>query len=553
MKDVLLAAHDRRQFLRGALGLGGGVAALAAGCAESKPAAPAPANPTPAPANPTPAPAAGPALAPVLAAAPATPPPPALPDGLDPAHFHLHNPRPLALEARRSALGRSVITPTSRFFVRNNLPMPDASILDDRLGWAVELKGVAKPGRITVAELQQLPAETIAAVVQCSGNGRKFFAHGPSGSKWATGAAGCAMWTGVRLADVVQRFGGAVEGMAFLTSTGGEPIPEGVEPESVRVERSIPLEKAMRDAMLVWEMNGAPIPLTHGGPLRLLVPGYYGCNQIKYVRELAFTAEQTRCKIQHSGYRLRPIGEKGGPAQPSMWRMNVKSWVFGPGADDEPVLAGAVQFYGAALSGERGVRGVEVSLDEGKTWQPARWTGPDLGPAAWRTFAFEATLPPGEHRIYSRATDTEGDVQPEARTENERGYGHNGWRDHGLTVKVVQTLPKPAREQAAGAGQGAAAAPAVALDSATLSDEGRAGKALVQKTVQPACGACHTLGDAGLAGTVGPNLDAMRPDVAQVVSAVSNGVGAMPSFKGMLSEAQIRQIATYVVEATRAR
>lgn len=86
---------------------------------------------------------------------------------------------------------------------------------------------------------------------------------------------------------------------------------------------------------------------------------------------------------------------------------------------------------------------------------------------------------------------------------------------------------------------------------ATLSDVGKQGKALVQNGVQPACGACHTLGDAGLAGSVGPNLDALQPTMAQVQSAVRNGVGAMPAFKGTLTEAQIEQIARYVVEATR--
>ncbi|MCB9737890.1 MAG: molybdopterin-dependent oxidoreductase [Deltaproteobacteria bacterium] len=427
--------------------------------------------------------------------------------------------------------------------------MPDAAILDDRLAWTVAFTGVAAPRAISLAELQQMPSETVAAVIQCSGNGRKFFAHGPSGSKWATGAAGCALWTGVRVADVVAAMGGATAGAGFMTSTGGETLPEGVDPLSVRVERSIPSAKGLQDAMLVWEMNGEPIPLTHGGPVRLLVPGYYGCNQIKYVRSIAFTSEQTRCKIQHSGYRLRPIGEHGGPDQPSMWRMNVKSWLFGPGADDEPVLAGKVQLYGAALSGERGVRKVEVSLDGGESWSEAQLHGPDLGAAAWRIFGFEATLAPGTHTVHTRATDSEGEVQPEARQENERGYGHNGWRDHGLQLTVVAKLP-PRRKKAA-ATAATAAGPAIARDSAKLSVDGKAGKALVQTGVQPACGACHTIGDAGLGGTVGPNLDVLQPTAEQVQSAVRNGVGAMPAFKGALSEAQIRQIATYIVEATK--
>ena len=131
-------------------------------------------------------------------------------------------------------------------------------------------------------------------------------------------------------------------------------------------------------------MNGEPIPITHGGPLRLVVPGYFGCNQIKYVKALAFSLEQSKAKIMKTGYRYRPIGEKGQQNQPSMWRMPVKSWVNGPGADGAEVLAGQVHFHGVAFSGERGVSHVEVSLDDGKTWSTAEIYGPDMGTNAWK-------------------------------------------------------------------------------------------------------------------------------------------------------------------------
>ena len=178
-----------------------------------------------------------------------------LPDSLQRRHFHVHNKRPLALETRRSEMGVGVITPLSRFFVRNNLPRPSDSILDNRLAWTLRVSGVVRPGQIRLAELQQLGAETLTTVIQCSGNGRAFFEHGPSGSSWATGAAGCAMWTGVRVSDVLTHFGGPVEGAAFVTSTGGEPLPEGVDRDAVVVERSIPLEKGLADCFLVWELS----------------------------------------------------------------------------------------------------------------------------------------------------------------------------------------------------------------------------------------------------------------------------------------------------------
>ena len=397
----------RRAFLRGLLRTTG-IAAVAACAPASEGSAP------PVPEAPVPEPAGEPEL----------------PDGLDARHFHVHNRSPLALETRRSAMGAGLITPRARFFVRNNLPRPDAAILDDPDAWALEVAGVAGARAITLGELKTLGLEMEAVVIQCSGNGRKFYAHGPSGSQWATGAAGCAMWTGVRVSTLLAHLGGVVDGVRYLTATGGEVLPEGVDRDTVIVERSIPIEKGQADAMLVWEMNGEPIPLTHGGPLRLVVPGYFGCNQIKYIKRLAATVEQTTAKIQRSGYRLRPIGEKGSPDFPSMWRMPVKSWLHGPGADGQAVLAGPVTFFGVALSGERGVEQVEVSLDGGATWQTARFRGPDLGPNAWRAFTFTTELGVGAHTLVSRATDTAGDVQPEAREENERGYGHNGWADH---------------------------------------------------------------------------------------------------------------------------
>lgn len=485
--------------------------------------------------------------APTPAAAPPTPAPEpvdnSLPDGLDRAHFHVHNEGPLSLEMRRGAHGRGLLTPNDRFFVRNNLPRPSDSILDDRDAWTVELAGVGSPRSITLAELKTLGLATEAVTLQCSGNGRAFFDHGPSGSPWATGAAGCALWTGVRLRDVLAHLGGVDAKAAYLTSTGGEALPEGVDRDTVVVERSIPIEKALKDAILAWDMNGTPIPLTHGGPLRLIVPGYFGVNHIKYVRRIAATVAQTTAKIQKKGYRFRPIGESGADSQPSMWRMPVKSWLNGPGTDGYSVVAGRVVFHGVALSGERGVAKVEVSTDGGQTWTDASFEGPDMGPNAWRAFSFATELPVGSHTVHTRATDTAGDVQPELRVENERGYGHNGWRDHGITVVVTKTkeaLPEEPVPVATPEDSG----PVV------LSDAGERGKKVFMSEAEPSCGVCHTLSDAGTKGAVGPNLNALKPDLARVESAVTEGVGAMPGFGGRLSPEQIKDLATYVAEAT---
>ncbi|HCJ00435.1 MAG TPA: sulfite oxidase, partial [Sulfitobacter sp.] len=107
---------------------------------------------------------------------------------------------------------------------------------------------------------------------------------------------------------VIDAMGGADADAVYLTGTGGEDIPQGLPPESIQVERSVP-KAAMDRAILAWEMNGEPVPLAHGGPLRLIIPGYYGVNNIKYLKRLALTVEESPNKIQQTGYRVRPVGE----------------------------------------------------------------------------------------------------------------------------------------------------------------------------------------------------------------------------------------------------
>ncbi|NMM81830.1 sulfite oxidase [Acidovorax sp. SRB_14] len=341
------------------------------------------------------------------------------------------------LETRRGAFGTSVITPTDQLYIRNNLPAPDAAIVANRDAWEISVSGVKSPRKLTVGELKALGLETVAMVLQCSGNGRGFFPSKPSGTPWTVGAAGCVVWSGVPVRAVAEALGGVADGMRFMTGTGGEKLPEGIDPKSIVVERSVPAA-AMQDALLAWEMNGAPIPLAHGGPLRLIVPGYTGVNNIKYIRQLAFTAQESDAKIMSHGYRMTPPGGKGDPSQPSVQEMSIKSWINGPLPDDGQIAAGApVQIHGVAFGGLHAVKGVEVSIDGGKTWQAARFVGPDLGKYAWRQFVLQAKLPAGTHTLASRAADTAGNVQPETRGENQSGYNNSSWADHAVKVTAA--------------------------------------------------------------------------------------------------------------------
>jgi sulfite oxidase len=340
------------------------------------------------------------------------------------------------IETKRSAYGTSIITPTDRLYIRNNLPAPDASIVANRDAWTVSVEGVRQPRTLTVAELKSMGLETVATVLQCSGNGRGYFPGKPSGTKWTIGAAGCVIWSGVPVRNVVAALGGLAEGARFMTGTGGETLPAGLDPKSIVVERSVPL-RAFEDALLAWEMNGEPVPHAHGGPLRLVVPGYSGVNNIKYIKQLAFTPAETEAAIQKTGYRISPPGAKGDPSHPSVWEMDVKSWINGPAPEAGPVRAGWTQIHGVAMGATRALRRVDVSLDGGRTWREARLLGPDLGRFAWRQFVLPVRLEPGQYLLASRAQDVQFNWQVDATPENGGGYLNSGWRAHALPIIVV--------------------------------------------------------------------------------------------------------------------
>lgn len=340
------------------------------------------------------------------------------------------------LETKRGALGTGVVTPLQQLFVRNNLPPPDESVLADRDAWTVAVEGVARPATLSLRELKSMGLETVAMVLQCSGNGRALYAGKITGAPWTVGAAGCVMWSGVPLRVVAQKLGGVADRMVFITGTGGETLPEGVDPKDAVVERSVPI-MALGHALLAWEMNGVPLPLAHGGPLRLVFPGYQGINNIKYVKRLAFTETESNARIMSHGYRLTPLGAQPSPGQISVWETELKSWIDFPTAESAQLGSGTVLVHGVAFGGGgRPLKRVDVSVDGGRSWVEAKLTGPDLGPFAWRQFVLPVQLGPGTHTLASRATDVLGNQQPERCIANLHGYNNTSWADHAVQVAV---------------------------------------------------------------------------------------------------------------------
>lgn len=339
------------------------------------------------------------------------------------------------MELKREYMGLGSVTPTKHLYVRNNLNPPSEDIVQDPDAWAIEISGVGQPMRTTLGELKRLGLTSVTMVLQCSGNGRGYFPHKPSGSPWREGAAGCVTFTGVPVKLVAQALGGVASDAKYITGTGGEEIPEGIDPKTVMVERSVPLS-TLDDAILAWELNGEPLPLAHGGPLRLIVPGYMGVNNIKYIKHLAFTADQSPANIQQNSYRFTPVGVKGSPEAPSMWTVPVNSWLTTPLPSDRAPQAGRLQLAGVAFGGAHPLTRVEVSVDGGQTWQTAQWFGPDMGPFAWRHFVLPVELKAGTYQIATRATNSEGEEQPRERLENERGYNNNSWLDRSIELVV---------------------------------------------------------------------------------------------------------------------
>ena len=362
---------------------------------------------------------------------------PAYVEWKDPNALIIHSDQ--TLEMKRDLFGSSLITPDDRLFVRNNVKAPPDSIAADRDGWRVEFAGVKEPKTLTVGELKRMGVVTVATVLQCSGNGRKYFMdkltgdQKMSGTPWTVGASGCVIWSGVPLKTVIDALGGQVAGVKYITGTGGEEIPAGLNPKDLVVERSVPLSN-LENVILAWEMNGKPISVAHGGPLRMIVPGYFGVNNVKYVKTVALTANQTDARIQSASYRYHAITEKPSPDQPAAWEQPVKSWITAPLANQK---TGQVQITGLALGGMNALAGVDVSIDGGKTWKKAKFVGPDLGRFAWRLFVLPASLQPGDYTLVSRARDAKGHVQPEDVALNGSGYGYNGWRGPAVKITVA--------------------------------------------------------------------------------------------------------------------
>jgi len=343
-----------------------------------------------------------------------------------PSDFIVRNDWPEHLETTVEALGRTWITPNERFFVRSHFPVPEAGATP----WHLEVTGRVKtPLSMTLAQLQAIGSSDMACVLECAGNGRARYAlANTSGTQWDLGAVGNARWTGLRLDTLLDR-AGLESDAAHVWFECADSAPFGDAPPFLR---SIPLSKMADDVMLAWRMNGFPIPRRHGGPVRAIVPGWYGMASAKWVTKVRVETAPSDNHFMARGYRYNFPGDDPAAAPP-VEELRVKSLITRPldGSTIDPGDTGKIRLQGFAWAA-KGVRLVEVTTDGGKTWRPAGFMG-DSEPHSWRLWATEEPLAPGQTLVIrARATDAAGNVQPIDAKPNAGGYGNNSI--HEVTV-----------------------------------------------------------------------------------------------------------------------
>jgi DMSO/TMAO reductase YedYZ molybdopterin-dependent catalytic subunit len=314
---------------------------------------------------------------------------------------------------------RDWITPNEIFFVRSHLPTPNVEIAK----WALTVNGsVERRLTLSLDDLMALPRVDSVVTLECAGNGRAFFDPPVAGVQWQKGAVGTSRWTGVRLADVLQRAG--VKATANFVLFDGADRPVGTVPDFVR---TIPMAKAMhRDTLLAFEMNGSPLPAAHGLPLRAIVPGWEGAYWVKWLTTIDVLDGQHDGFFVQTAYRYprRPVAPGTVVAASDMdplTGLTVKSLIVTP-AEGAALPLDRIRVTGFAWAGEADIARVDVSMDGGRSWQRAS-LGRERSPYAWRAFDHEWRVrAPGAYTLLARATDTRGRVQNDAPSWNPSGY-----------------------------------------------------------------------------------------------------------------------------------
>jgi DMSO/TMAO reductase YedYZ molybdopterin-dependent catalytic subunit len=340
----------------------------------------------------------------------------------------VHRERPRNCETPVPELAEPLTRP-SVFYVRNHFDPPSL----DPAVWRLEVGGrVEHPLSLTLAELRAMPAQTLTVTLECAGNGRAALQPPTDGEPWGFGAVSTATWTGIPLSDVLDRAGPSAHAPEILFR-GADRGPVGQPDRIAHFERSLPIDVARQsDALLAYAMNGAPLPIDHGYPLRLIVPGWYGVASVKWLTSIEAITTPFTGYFQAEKY-VYEWERDGRVAREPVTRLRVRALITEP-RPDVGVEAGDLAIRGMAWSGTAPIARVEVRVGNG-SWREARLLG---APSRdhWQPWELVTTVrEPGRTMVAARAIDLDGRTQPPQPEWNRLGYGSNAIQEIAVQVR----------------------------------------------------------------------------------------------------------------------
>lgn len=318
------------------------------------------------------------------------------------------------------------LTPNPLFYIRNHFDTPEVEMSS----WQLTIDGsVSRPAQLDFDDIKKFPKYTTTVTLECAGNNRSDLDPPVPGNQFQSGAVSTAVWAGVALRDILNKAEiepNALE-VLFQGADSGKPVPGGPEMPYLR---SLPMDVAMHpDTLVAYEMNGVELPIEHGYPLRLVVPGWYGMASVKWLTGIKVIDYDYEGFFQTDRYVI----ENDEGVWEQLTQISIKSLISSPAPSD--VLANeSVYVSGMAWSGSAEIREVEFSADSGETWQKATLAGPSER-YAWQQWHITWTPPAtGHYTLACRATDQAGNVQPMRTKWNTGGYVINGVRPVCVTV-----------------------------------------------------------------------------------------------------------------------
>jgi DMSO/TMAO reductase YedYZ molybdopterin-dependent catalytic subunit len=320
------------------------------------------------------------------------------------------------------------VTPVGLHYLLTHYDVP----VVDPGSWRLAVHG-ERELELSLDELRTRPATELTVTMECAGNGRARFDPRPVSQPWLNEAIGTARWRGTALRPLLEE-AGVPDATVEVLLTGLDRGVEGGEEQAF--QRSLPLDEALRDeVLLAYEMNGAPLLPQHGFPLRVIVPGWYGMTNVKWLGRIEFLETPFAGYQNSQGYRLRQTeDDEGVPLD----RMRPRSLMVPPGipeflSRDRFLEAGEVLLEGRAWSGHAPIASVEVSADGGSNWALAELE-PDGERWAWRGWTYRWQAEHGDHLLCSRARDEVGNEQPLEMPWNVGGYANNAVQTVRVTV-----------------------------------------------------------------------------------------------------------------------